>query len=250
MARDSSMGVSSKRKRNGNGRSRKRVRKNPQSRRLNARTAGFLGIELKFYDTFLVNAALTTTTDMSGGEHNPSGTIALNTVVQGEGENQRDGRKMIMKSISVNGLIGSAPQTNETAADPGATILVALVWDKQTNGALLNSENVYVNPSGANVGAVLPYRNLQYISRFKVLASRQMQMPIPTLTWDGTNMEQGGVQHVFRFDLKLPDIPVTFSANTETIANIIDNSLHVIAFTTGAGTVPLLSYNARLRFVG
>ncbi len=54
----------------------------PVTRGRNIRTAGFTGIELKFYDTFLIAGSLTSPTDATGGEHNPSATISLNTVTQ------------------------------------------------------------------------------------------------------------------------------------------------------------------------
>ena len=46
-------------------------------RRRNVRTAGFLGIERKFYDTALTATALTASTDASGGEVDPSATSMI-----------------------------------------------------------------------------------------------------------------------------------------------------------------------------
>ncbi len=240
----------SKRRRNGNGGSRKKQRSAPsRSRKRNPRTAGFLGIEKKFYETSLVGASLTNPTDWSGCEHNPSATICLNSVAQNDTEQGRDGRKMMMKNISVTGVLYQAAQVNQTALDTNPVVQIALVLDQQTNGALLSSENVYVNQGGDAILAASPFRNLQYITRFKVLRALQVELPQPMVVWDGTNVEQGGTASSFRFDVQL-EIPVTFSGTTSTIANIIDNSLSIIAGTTSTGTAVTLSYNARLRFVG
>ena len=54
-----------------------------KQRRQNLRTAGFLGIEKKFYDTSLVDAALTAPTDCTGGEHDPSATSMISAPAGG-----------------------------------------------------------------------------------------------------------------------------------------------------------------------
>lgn len=243
----------SKRKRNGGGSgSRKGRRLGPQkARRRNARVAGFLGIEKKFYDTFLSAATLTAVADATGGEHNPSATICLNSVTQGDGESQRDGRKLVMKYISLSGYVESTFLTNQTVLPTNHLVYIALVLDKQTNGALLNSENVFINPSGAAGLTTNVFRNLQYIQRFQVLKSLKIELRPGEVSYDGTDMEVGGHLQHFVMNVPLNDIPVNFTGTTETIANIADNSLHVIAWAADFGaTVAKMSYNARLRFVG
>jgi len=71
----------------------------------NVRTGGLLGIETKFYDTSRSAAALAAPTDASGGEIDPTGTDALNTVPQGDSASSRDGMKISMKSIQIEGRI-------------------------------------------------------------------------------------------------------------------------------------------------
>lgn len=46
------------------------------------------------------------------------------------------------------------------------------------------------------------------------------------------------------------DIPVTFTNTTADVANVADNSLHLIGFCTSTNFGPTLSYNSRMRFVG
>ncbi len=219
-------------------------------RKRSLRTAVALGVETKFYDTSLVGSAITAPADAAGGEHDPSTTVLLNTVVQGDGESNRDGRKITMKNISVNGRVFALTQANQTALDGGCVVYVALVLDTQTNGITMVSEQVFCNQSANAALAAQPYRNLQFSRRYKVLGSHQFEMLIPDSSYDGTNIEQSGVGVNFRFDVKLRDIPVTYTGTTEDVANITDNSLHLIAYTGSTGIVPTLSYNARLRFVG
>ncbi len=225
----------------------RRRRRRPRTS-YNPRIGGFLGIELKFYDQS-AGENLTAPTDASGGEENPSATITLNTVIQGDGESNRDGRQIVMKKISVVGCVRQALQTNQTATENAPLVLIALVHDTQTNGALLNSENVFVNPSADAELATKPFRNLQFIKRFRVLKRLQLKLQQPTVVWDGTNIEQGGLFTPFKMHVPL-NIPVNYSGTSETIANTVDNSLHIIAYCNDTSTVPRLLYNSRLRFVG
>ncbi len=232
------------------GAGRRRLRgRGPRFRRRNQRTAGFLGIELKFYDTFLVDKALQADADAAAGEVNPSATVALNTVIQGDGESNRDGRNMIMKKISVRGVIEVLADANATAHKTAPNYFIALVHDKQTNGALLNSEDVYVNNANNSVTATSLFRNLQHIQRFNILGSVQLVGPMPDAVCDGTNIEIAGYTLPFEIHKDL-NIKVNFDGTTEDIANITDNSLTLLAWTTNTLQAPTISYQARLRFVG
>ncbi len=219
-------------------------------RALNQRIDGFLGIELKFYDTSLIAAALTAPTDASGGEHNPSATISLNTVVQGDGESNRDGRQISMRKISIQGTIRVPAQINVTASDEGSLIYIALVHDSQTNAALLNSEDVFKNPGANSATAANPFRNLQFTKRFRVLAHRTIVMQNPSQVWDGTNIEVNGLVRKFSMHVDLKGMVTNYSNTTETIANITDNGLNIVAYASNTQLAPVLNYNARLRFVG
>ncbi len=231
----------------------RRRRRAPKRRRrttLNPRIGGFLGIELKFYDTFLASGVLAENTDASAGEHNPSATISLNTVTQGDGESQRDGRNSIVKSLHIKGIINIPVQVNATALDLAPTIFVAIVHDKQTNGALLNSEDVYINPGGTNILGTSLQRNLQFIKRFRVLKTLTLNPEQQQPVWDGTNIEITGSQTPFEIHIPNMNIKTNYSGTTETIANIVDNGLNLIAWTTSTNYAPTISYNSRVRFVG
>ena len=60
-------------------------------------------------------------------------------------------------------------------ASPGP---LALVLDMQTNGATISSENVYKNVSASGALAASPFRNLQFIKRFKVLKTKQIKLSL------------------------------------------------------------------------
>ncbi len=217
----------------------------------NQRTAGFLGIELKFYDTSLVASGLLAPTDSAGGEHDPSATILLNTVIRGDSEQNRDGKQISMRSISIVGTVSVAKQANQTVSDEAPHVMIALVLDTQTNGATVNSEDVYKNQSANAALAASPLRNLLFAKRFRVLKTVKMDLPQAEMTYDGTNIEINGYHVGWEMHADLNGMKVNYnSGTTESVANIIDNSLHIIAFCSSQNLGPDINYNARLRFVG
>ena len=211
-----------------------------------------LGVELKFYDQLLIGGALTASTDASGGEHDPSATVLLNTVTQGDGESQRDGRKLTMRSIYIDGQVNVGSQSSKNTADEGTQIFIALVLDTQTNGATIVSENVFKNVGGNAVTAALPMRNLKFTKRFKVLAVRHFKMQNTSMTNDSGSTGGiiiAGLTQRFKIYKKL-NIEVNYSGTSESVVNIVDNSLHIIAWATSTTLTPLISYGSRLRFQG
>ncbi len=213
------------------------------------RTGGFTGIERKFYDTSLISGALTAPTDSTGGEHDESATICMNTIIQGDGESERDGRKATIQSAFVKGVIKCVKVANATVTVDATKVYVAMVLDTQTNGAQLASELVFKNDSANANLAASPMRNMQYTQRFRILDTFEAVLADPNISWDGTNMEQQGILLPFQLSSNLT-FSTQYSASTETVANITDNSLHIIAFCSNTGLVPTINYNARVRFVG
>lgn len=222
-------------------------------RNMNTRTAGFLGVEHKFYDTSLASGAIGAPVDCSGGEFDPSATSMISTPSQGDGEQTRDGKKMVIESCHINGIVYRG--STEGVADPNnpCHVFVALVLDTQTNGAQLNSEDVFKNPLAQVTTAASPFKNLLHGPRFKVLKSARFDMNYRTLASPVANSHaSNGEARPFQWNVKFPKgLHVNFnSGTTASVANVIDNSLHMIAFSTNGGAACTLNYNARIRFQG
>lgn len=217
----------------------------------NARTGGFLGIELKFVDYGVSARALTAPADAAGGEVNPTATsVALNSIAQGDAENQRDGKQAMVKSCYVNGMIIVPALADQADAYARQHFFVALVLDTQCNGVELNSEDVFANPSGTAICASSPLRDLQYSKRFRVLDSVQLTGGAAYAQTDGASTASiAGASIPFKLSYT-GDIPINFNATTATIAAITDNCLQVIAYATSTVAGPTISYNSRVRFVG
>jgi len=130
-------------------------------------------------------------------------------------------------------------------------IYIALVLDTQTNGAQLNSEDVFTNPAVTLGTNSCPLRNMSYTERFKVLKVKKVRIPMLSLTYDGTNIEQSGALVPVSMFVKLGGLQTKFQSGTTTgyCGTIVDNSLHVIAYNNSALACNL-AYNARLRYVG
>ncbi len=208
-----------------------------------------LGMELKFYDQSL-NSNINTNTDGSGIEEDPSATILLNTVTQGDGESQRDGRKLIMKSIFVSGTIQIPAVADQTAPEQLPHVAIWLVLDTQTNGATIVSENVFVNKSADILGGTSLMRDMKFTSRYRILDKVEFVCTPPMLSGDSTNFDMQGSITKWKLSANLNNMPVLYSGTTETVANIIDNSLHILATCTSATMAPAITYNSRLRFFG
>lgn len=231
---------------------RKRLATGFSSRRANIRTGGYAGLELKFHDTSLA-IELKAANDGSSGEASPETTLCLNAMGQGNTASTREGRSIDMKSIYVTGIV-TASAAVAAAPKPDRQVYIALVMDKQTNGAQLSSEDVFTNPSGARHAAANPLRDLEQSKRFRVLDVARLTLKVHNV-YNGTNFtaEWGDVC----FSLSAKKLPkVQFLGNGATVADISDNSLHVIAFCNSDGEgdqvvgAPTMYYNSRLRFTG
>lgn len=223
----------------------------------NIRSAGLLGVELKYLDAPKAATALTAPTDASGGEMDPSSVVTgcLSAPAQGDGPTNRDGSKIVMKRIYVTGTILVGAQAAQAAADIVPSILICLVLDKQTNGQQLNSEDVFVNQNASANTATNPQRNMSFTNRFEVLKTVQFMLPQPYAFNDAaTTAAQGGISKPFKlkksFGLEGLRVQFTTGGTTADVANVIDNSLHIIAFCSSANLAPSIQYNSRMRFVG
>lgn len=170
----------------------------------------------------------------------------LCTIAQGDGQSNRDGRKVIVKSIYCNGAAVYQPGASATSAD------IAYLWlvqDTQCNGAAATvaDDNVGIfTTAGAN--ASLAVRCLANGDRFKIL--KKWSLPLGA---------QAGVTAAYNNSIKPVTcylkchIPIEYDASAATgaIATIRSNNIFLVAGTAGLSD-DLISVNmtTRLRFIG
>jgi len=223
----------------------------PQMLQLLARgPRSILPAEKKFMD-ISHSGALSIAVDWTGAEEDNATMLCLNAVAQGAGNSQRVGLKYAIYSLEVTGCVNIGQQADQTASDSAVPTFVACVWDKQTNGAQLNSEDVYTNPAGVFSSLPSPLRNMSYSKRFKVLRTFQHVLKPPTLAYDGTNMEQGGDLAQFHWMINFPKpVIVECKGTSNTVADIVNHSFHVIgvAGTESPSPTAEIQYNARIRY--
>lgn len=215
------------------------------------------GVEKKYFDSVKVQSAISAPADAEDGEQDPATLLCLNCPAQSDGPQGRDGRQISMDSINIKGVISCPGTEDEANPDVYPTIFVALVLDRQTNAAQLNSEDVFHNPGSNAVLATSPYRDLDFTKRFKVLKTVTIKpidftSSLASVPITSTTYAHNGVDVPFSMFYDLKGMKVNFlAAQTESvIAAIADNSLHVIAYASNVTAGPLISYNSRLRFRG
>jgi len=235
------------------GYSRRKRAYNRSMQKMNMRTAGFLGIEKKFLDSSISAVLLSAATGLTGGELDPTAVptamLCLTAPAIGDTETSRDGKQIVGKYLEIKGHLQVAAQADQAAQDTQEVAFLACVLDTQTNAAQLNSEDVYLNSSANAAGNTCPLRNLLFGPRFKILKSGTFVMPVPSTSYDGTNLEVSGVSRNFKWYIPLNDLKINFNAQTTgVISSVIDNSVHMVGFSQQG--LALLTYNCRFRFIG
>ncbi len=230
----------------------KRARAGPvPSRPYVPRTPGALAIgETKISDQFLTTSAITASSDWTGTEKDPATTNCLFAPAPGTGINQRVGRQVTIKKVKIRGIIRVPAQINQTAPDDAAIVRLMLVKDMQTNGAQMQGEELMSTPAANALNTVLGFQSTANFGRFSVIKDKFVPIQDPNVAYDGTNMEQQGITRHFKMNYKpYGGLKVRFNATGgSTVADIVDNSLHMIAQCSSAALVPDLSYNCRVTY--
>lgn len=227
------------------------VRRRAVARR-NLASMGFLGIERKFYDTALVSQAITAPADATGGELDPSATSMISTPTQGDGEQQRDGRQISCLYVSIEGVVKLGAQEDIVDPPPSMHVFIACVLDTQSNGAQMNSEDCFKNTAANAALAPSCQRNLLFGARFRILKQKMFVLTPNTLATRAQNLHAAnGTCRPFNWFIPLRGLKINFNGGTTaSIANVIDNSIHIIGYADHVTGTPNISYNARLRFMG
>lgn len=216
---------------------------------LNKRTGGFMGLELKFVDFTHADAALTVNGNVADGEQDNATTLCWNAMVEGTGESERLGRFISMKSVSLKGQIEIGSQ--EALGSPPHTEVfsIYLILDKQANGAVANSEDVFTNPASTNAdGLTSMFINMENTDRFQILDSTRVFLK-PEFVLDGeapTTFASIALRGTFNLKYRWNrGKKVLFEGTGGTIANIRDNAVHLMIFSTFAAS---LVVNGRCRY--
>ncbi len=130
-----------------------------QSVRVGASSRSKIG-ELKNFDHNIVTNA-----GAGGGTTDIEPTLC--DIPEGTGENERVGRRVLVKSIQLKGSVGA----DAIPDDASVPIRWGLYLDRQTNGAAATFADLFTVVSGIEYGAM---RNLDNSGRFHIICDRQL----------------------------------------------------------------------------
>lgn len=217
--------------------------------------------EMKYFDTERSLTAITAATGAgwpAGTMFDPTTTINLGAAAVagpatifaptvGASLNQRIGRKVQILKIRVNGTLSTLAQSGQAAADLGAKIRVVLVLDKQTNSASMVASQLF-HPASTADNSLHAFQNPDNFGRFQVLKEKFITLANPSIGGATPAIDQMGLKKFFKFTIVFKEpITVNFNAtNGGTIADIIDNSLHMMCSTDSTALSPQLAYYTRV----
>lgn len=220
-----------------------------------APSPGYSG-EMKYFDSELAINAVTSSASWTSTMRDPSASPVANinclfAPTQGVNINQRVGKSAYVHKIKIKGILVAPAQTNQIVADAASLVRVLLVQDMQTNGAQMTGAQLMTASSlSDNRVAIQQFQNVNNFGRFKVLKEKFVSFNSQALSYDGTNMEQGGLAYPFKmtYNFRKP-VQVRFNAtNGGTIADIVDNSFHIVANASTTDMTVNICYASRISF--
>lgn len=209
--------------------------------------------ERKYFDSYVNDTALSAGNTWAGTEVDPAGNC-LFYPSEGSDINDRIGRKVTVKSIKIHGCIQCIAQTAQSAADYANMVRLVLYADQQTNATQSQGEELMQDPgAAAALLCGLTFQNTANFGRFKVLRDKTYVLdkpPIAALTDAGNTLVQAGLIKPFKLSYKFrKPYVVRFNAtNGGSVADIIDNSFHIIARVNNTGMAATLSYQCRVTY--
>jgi len=177
----------------------------------------------------------------------------FNAIPVGTSWQQRIGRKVQIVSFKLKGEIGLNPQANASGdAFYAPTIRIIIFIDMQTNGAYPWSPNGVIYSGPTSILPISSFQNGDNFGRFKILHDMRTVLNPFAVHGEYATGESWLTSHVKLIDYThnfYPPLTVHYnSANSATNADIVDNSIHMLACTDLSNPTCFLSYKARITF--
>lgn len=192
--------------------------------------------ELKFFDTAqTINPIL----EIDNGF--PS---SLVHIVQGTGESERIGRKILVKQIQIR--LNFALGTTDDPTRPNQTFRFVMYIDKQANGQQTDPDTQLFTGDQP-----FAYRNLANSYRFKVMFDKIFTMNSMAATGNdvGTTGDFGTVRKYLTIS-KRCNIPILYSGVTGGMSEIKTNNITYAVYAITANVLGSLTAHVRIRFTG
>lgn len=208
--------------------------------------------EMKYFDSLRSAATVSESTDWTGTEIDPTTVNTLFAPTEGAAINQRIGRKVHVYKIKIRGVISPGVDMDQTDQLVQQSWRLILFQDMQTNGSQAQGEQLMTPPSTATTAlAFSAFQNINNFGRFRVLKDKIIYGRDRTAGTDGANTtSQASALVPFKcsYNFKKP-VQTTFNAtNGGTIADIVDNSYHLLLQASGSPGSATVSYICRVCF--
>lgn len=215
-------------------------------------------IELKMFFNSIANVAISQNVNETGITNDPATGLVIPRL--GDDFNQREGRVIILKKLTIKGVVAFLGAEDVDDTPCGQIVYLAVVLDKQPNGATITSSDVITNPSASIYLNTRPFKNPNGLMRFKILAEKLIVKPYVVMAQTATN-EYSWPSHSVPFEFVIDfkaGLEIRFNnVDGGSIADVVTNAFHFLAVTGGdtIGAVTSrmdasLSYNSMAEFYG
>lgn len=210
--------------------------------------------ESKYFDAFLEDKTISEAVNMTAREADPATLDTLCVPTAGSDINNRIGRQIAVYKIDIRGTLNYSLHQDAPDVLPPPVTRFILYIDQQTNGTQSQSEQL-MEIEGTPVlnNVINAFQNKANFGRFRVLKDFTVN-PGPAITFNDATGAAGTAsgsmtfpqrkwrcKHKFRNPLH-----IRFNATDGgSVADIIDNSLHLIAIVGNGTGATTISYMAR-----
>lgn len=190
--------------------------------------------ELKFFDTSQVDTVVPTTGQIL---------TSINLVSQGIAENQRIGRKIVIRSIAMRWFYNLQFQQDQPDIGGGDTLRIIVFLDKQANGAAASVSGIL------EATQIESYRNLANKNRFDILMDRKFTLNRKIAVTDGTNTSTTPLLQKFTQWYKRCEIPIEFDSTAGVIAEVRSYNVGLL-YISQNGLIGVGTQQTRIRYDG
>lgn len=184
----------------------------------------------------------------NGSEMDPNTTamLCLGAPVIGDDISNRTGRKIFVKKIRISGVLTVPFASAETNQKEAANIRIVCYQDQQTN--FTQATGNLVLAQGASSNAIHYGMSVANFGRFKILKDKRFVIQPPDYSGLAGAYVAAGRQVNFKMNIKVNQW-VNFNAtNGGTVADIVDNSFHILALSNVTTMAVNIAYKSRMVF--
>lgn len=177
---------------------------------------------------------------------------SLNLVLKGDGNDQREGSKILIEKISINCefiLDKNSNTTWATVINSDHVVRFVVYLDHQCNQAVAPITNIFDFSLSTNEYQISASRNLEFINRFTILHDETRRLNVPATTWDGTNFHFPGCLLPMSFKRSNLKIPIHYTDNLLNIASVTTKNVGFLVMLSTAGTTQRkITWRSRVNF--